>query len=100
MQWHKFPPAIGRSPKDHFFVGVEGCSVPRYFFKIQASDGELAGNPHATKLTNTAAALSYAERAINELQSKSGFDDPGLTMIVEDDARRTVLALPFLPGCA
>jgi hypothetical protein len=74
--------------------------VPRYFFKIQASDGELAGNPHATNLPNTAAALSYAERAINELRSKSGFDDPGLTMIVEDDARRTVLALPFLPGCA
>jgi hypothetical protein len=73
--------------------------VPRYFFKI-VSDAELEDDPHGTDLPNTAAALSYAERAINELRSESGFDDPGLMMIVEDEARQTVLALPFLPGCA
>jgi hypothetical protein len=74
--------------------------VPRFFFKIQISDGEFEGDPHGTNLPNVAAALSYAERTINEVRSESGFDDPRLMMIVEDDARRTVLALPFLPGCA
>jgi hypothetical protein len=73
--------------------------VPRYFFKI-VSDGELEDDPHGTNLPNIAAALSHAERAIKELRSERGFDDPGLMMIVEDDARRTVLSLPFLPGCA
>jgi hypothetical protein len=73
--------------------------VPRYFFKI-VSDGELEDDPHGTDLPNIEAALSYAERAINELRSESGFDDPGLMMIVEDEARRPVLSLPFLPGCA
>jgi hypothetical protein len=74
--------------------------VPRYFFKIRVSDGEFEDDPHGTNLPNIAAALSYAERAIKERRPESGFDDPGLTMIVEDDARRTVLSLPFLPGCA
>jgi hypothetical protein len=82
------------------FVRVEGSSVPRYFFKIQVSDGEFEDDPQGTNLPNTAAALSYAERAINELRSENGFNDPGLMVIVEDDARRTVLSLPFLPGCA
>jgi hypothetical protein len=74
--------------------------VPRYFFKIRLSDGELEDDPHGTNLPNVAAALSYAECAIKELRSESGYDDPGLMMIVEDEARQTVLSLPFVPGCA
>jgi hypothetical protein len=74
--------------------------VPRYFFKIHASDGELEDDPHGTNLPNVAAALSYAERTINELQSESKYDDPGLMMIVEDESRQIVLALPFVPACA
>lgn len=72
--------------------------MPQYFFKI--SDGEFEGDPDGTNLPNIAAALSYAECAINELRSENGFDDPGLMLIVENDARQTALALPFLPGCA
>jgi hypothetical protein len=74
--------------------------VPRYFFKIQASDGEIEDDPHGTNLPNVAAALFYAERTIKELQSESEFDDPGMMMIVEDESRRTVLSLPFIPACA
>jgi hypothetical protein len=73
--------------------------VPPYFFKI-VSDGELEDDPHGTDLPNIEAALSYAERSINELRSETGFVDPGWMMIVEDDAHRTVLSLPFFPGCA
>jgi hypothetical protein len=74
--------------------------VPRYFFKIRGSDGELKDDPHGTNLPNVAAALSDAERTIKKLQSESGYDDSGLMMIVEDETHQTVLSLPFVPGCA
>jgi hypothetical protein len=79
---------------------LERTSVPRYFFKTQASDGELEDDPHGMNLPNVAAALSYAERTIKELQSESGYDDPLLMMIVEDEFGQTVLSLPFVPACA
>jgi hypothetical protein len=48
------------------------------------------------------AAPSYAEYTIRELRNKSGYtynNDPALMMIVKDEARQTVLSLPFFPGC-
>jgi hypothetical protein len=77
-----------------------GTLVPRYFFKIQVSGGEPEDDPHGTNLPNVAAALSYARRTITELLTESGYDEPNLMMIVEDEARQTVLALPFAPGRA
>jgi hypothetical protein len=56
--------------------------VPRYFFKIQTSDGELKDDLHGTNLSNVAAGRSYAERTIKELRSESGYDAPRLMMIV------------------
>jgi hypothetical protein len=44
------------------------------------------------------AALSYGEYTIRELRKKSGYtynNDPALMMIVKDEARQTVLSLPF-----
>jgi len=41
-----------------------------------------------------------AERRIGELQNVIRYDHPGLMMIVKDEARQTVLSLPFLAGCA
>jgi hypothetical protein len=74
--------------------------VPQYFFKIRMSDGDFDDDPHGTNLPSLDAALSYAERTIKELQRECGFDDPGLLMIVEDEAHRPVLSLPFSSGCA
>jgi hypothetical protein len=75
--------------------------VPRYFFNIKVSDGELKDDPHGANLPDVAAALSYAEQTIRELKVEIGYDDPRkLMMIVVDDARKVVLALPFAPGCA
>jgi hypothetical protein len=51
-------------------------------------------------LPDVATALSHAERTIRELRKESGYDDPALMMIVKDEARQTVLALPFFPGHA
>jgi hypothetical protein len=78
-----------------------GRSMPRYFFTIQGED-RVADDPDGTYLPDAAAALSYAEYTIRELRKKSGYtynDDPALMMFVKDEARQTVLSLPFFPGC-
>ncbi|MGB6936968.1 MAG: hypothetical protein WBE14_09810, partial [Xanthobacteraceae bacterium] len=49
-QRHKLRALSGGSQGSDISVGVEGCSVPRYFFKIQRSDGEFEGDPHGTNL--------------------------------------------------
>jgi hypothetical protein len=50
-------------------------------------------------LPDVAAALSYAERKIVKLRKESPYNDPALMMIVKDEDRKTVLSLPFFPGC-
>jgi hypothetical protein len=75
--------------------------MPRYFFTIHGQD-RVADDPDGTYLPDAAAALSYAEYTIRELRKKSGYtynDDPALMMFVKDEARQTVLSLPFFPGC-
>ena len=72
--------------------------MPRYFFTIRGRD-RVKDDPHGTNLQDIAAALSNAERKIQELRKESGYNnDPTLMMIVKDEAGRTVLSLPFFPG--
>jgi hypothetical protein len=56
-------------------------------------------DPEGAYLLDVAAALSYAEYTIRGLRKKSGYNDLALMMIVTDQARQTVLFLPFFPGC-
>ena len=72
--------------------------MPRYFFTIHRQD-RVADDPEGMYLPDAAAALSYAEHTIRELRKKSGYNDLALMMFVEDEARQTVLSLPFFPGC-
>jgi hypothetical protein len=72
--------------------------MPRYFFTIHGQN-RVEDDPAGTYLPDVAAALSYAEYTIRELRKKSGYDDPALMMFVKDQARQTVLSLPFFPGC-
>jgi hypothetical protein len=72
--------------------------MPRYFFTIHGQD-RVADDPEGTYLPDVAVALSYAENTIRELREKSGYNDLALMMFVEDEARQTVLSLPFFPGC-
>ncbi len=75
--------------------------MPRYFFTIHGQD-RVADDAEGTYLLDEAAALSYAEYTIRELRKKSRYtydNDPALMMIVKDEARQTVLSLPFFPGC-
>ena len=72
--------------------------MPRYFFTIHGRN-RVEDDRDGTYLPDVAAALSYAEYTIRELRKKSGYNDPALMMIVEDQARQMVLALPLFPGC-
>ena len=71
--------------------------MPRYFFTIRGRDC-VRDDPHGTDLPDVATALSHAERTIRQLRKESGYNDPAL--IVKDEARQMVLALPFFPGHA
>ena len=73
--------------------------MPRYFFTIHGRD-RIKDDPAGTYLPDVAAALSYADYTIRKLRKKSGdVDDLSLMMIVKDQAERTVLSMPFFPGC-
>ena len=72
--------------------------MPRYSFTIHGRD-RVADDPDGTYLPDVAVALSYAEYTIRELRKKSGYNDLALMMLVKDQARQTVLSLPFFPGC-
>jgi len=75
--------------------------VPRYFFTIHGR-AKVEDDPAGTYLPDVAAALSYAEYTIRELLKKSGYtynNDPALMMFVTNQSGRTVLSLPFFPGC-
>jgi hypothetical protein len=73
--------------------------MPRYSFTIHGRD-RVADDPDGTYLPDVAAALSYAEYTVRELRKKSGYkNDLALMMMVRDQTGRTVLSLPFFPGC-
>jgi hypothetical protein len=73
--------------------------MPRYFFTIHRQD-RVENDPDGTYLPDAEAALSYADYTIRKLRKKSGdVDDLSLMMIVKDQAGRTVLSMPFFPGC-
>jgi len=71
--------------------------VQRYFFTIRRPD-RVEDDSVGTYLPDAAAALSYAECSIRELRKKRGWNDPALMMFVQDQARQTILSLPFFPG--
>lgn len=73
--------------------------MPRYFFAIRWPEHE-DDDQLGTSLPDDAAALVHATRIIGELRQGGEHDDPGLMMIVRNERLKTVLALPFLAGCA
>jgi hypothetical protein len=73
--------------------------MPRYFFSIRRPERE-DDDQLGTSLPDDAAALIHATRIIGELRQGGEHDDPGLMMIVRNETLKTVLALPFLAGCA
>ena len=72
--------------------------MPRYFFPIRGTDQEEEDDPHGTILSNDAEALSYAERTIVQLRKENAYDDPAMTMVVQNAMREMIWSIPFLPG--
>jgi hypothetical protein len=46
------------------------------------------------------AALEYACDLVRQLKKGSGYDDPGLVVLVRDERRRSIFSIPFLAACA
>ncbi len=72
--------------------------MPRYFFTIHRQD-QVENDPDGAYLPDAEAALSYAEYTESCESGCAYNNDPALMMIVKDEARQTVLSLPFFPGC-
>jgi hypothetical protein len=70
--------------------------MQRFFFTIRGRD-RVENDPDGVYLPDVSAALTYAEYTIRELRKRGGYN-PALMMVVEDQARQTVLSLPFFPG--
>jgi hypothetical protein len=51
-------------------------------------------------LPSDAAALSNAEQMLARLKKENGYDDPGMTMIVQNEIRDMVWSIPLLPARA
>lgn len=80
-----------------------GLAVPRYYFVLRGTvrkwdDALIPFNNMI--LPNDAAALAKAERMLAQLQKENGYDDPEISMIVQNEIRDMVWSLPLLPGCA
>jgi Domain of unknown function (DUF6894) len=74
-----------------------GRFMERYFFTIRGRD-PIGDDREVRYLPDVASALSYAEHSIRELRKKSECIDLTQTMVVQDQARRTILFLPFSPA--
>ena len=72
--------------------------MPQYYFTIRWPDREKYDRD--CRLPNDRAALDCAARRISELKKDSRYGHPGLMMIVKNEARKTVLSIPFLAACA
>ena len=72
--------------------------MQRYFFTVRGRDRVIEDDAVGTYLPNVEASLSYAEYTVRELRKKSGRNDPELMMVVQDQARHTILFVPFFPG--
>jgi Domain of unknown function (DUF6894) len=70
--------------------------MPRYFFAVQGLNSSREDNRIGKALPDIMAALAEAERMIKELHNENGCYEPGLSMLVKDEAQRTVLFLPFV----
>lgn len=66
----------------------------RYFFVIRWPDGEH-DDPEGTPFRSSSAALAYAFRIVRELKDAGGYDEPGMTLVVENALGETLFAIPF-----
>jgi hypothetical protein len=74
----------------------EGWNVPRYYFCLRwPKRRKEQRDERGIVLLDDARARKYAERVIRELKESGGFEDPGLRLIVRNEAGKKIFVLPF-----
>ena len=68
--------------------------MPNYYFVVQWPD-RTVNNPGWTILPDDAAATAYARRLIRELKLTGGYDNPDLTLLIQNAERQTIASIPF-----
>jgi hypothetical protein len=67
----------------------------RYYFHV--FNGPIAARDHdGAEFCSEASARSYAEQVIRDLKDVGGYDDPSLSILIEDGAGREVVSIKFL----
>jgi hypothetical protein len=69
--------------------------MARYFFIVMWPDGRSRGDEEGMELSDDRGAQAYAQRIIRELREGGGYDDPGLHMIVRNEAGKQLFVIPF-----
>jgi|HubBroStandDraft_6_1064221.scaffolds.fasta_scaffold208611_1 hypothetical protein len=69
--------------------------MPRYFFVIRWPDGQEHDDPDATSCMSDGVARKCAEGIVRVLKASGGYDDPGLTVVVQNAKRETLFIIPF-----
>jgi hypothetical protein len=52
-------------------------------------------DPHGTELPNNTAALDFALRTVRKLKQGGIYEEPGILLIVRNEAGEQIFAIPF-----
>ena len=73
-----------------------GKRMPQYFFDVRCDEWDFR-DPDGITLADDEAAISYAERMIQELKEDEGYEAPDLKMFVKDESQRSLITIRFNP---
>jgi hypothetical protein len=68
--------------------------MPRYFFVVSWHD-QQAEDDQGAIMPNDDVAREFALRLVRELKEEGDFDDPGLKLVVKDEADNELFVIPF-----
>lgn len=73
---------------------IKPDTATRYYFVIRWPDRE-DDDEDGTLFLSKSAALAYGRRIVKELKEAGGYDEAGLSLIVQDENRETIYTIPF-----
>jgi hypothetical protein len=70
-------------------------TMPSYYFILRRPEGGATDPPRWTVLPNDQSALAYAQHIIRDLKQAGGYDDPCLTLTIQNAEGKTIRSIPF-----
>jgi hypothetical protein len=70
-------------------------TMPPYYFILRRPEGAATDPPRWTVLPSDRSALAYAQFIIRDLKQAGGYDDPRLTLKVQNAEGKTICSIPF-----